>query len=63
MLLSFSGLKDEKPVSRDLSTGNASDDDLPFAIEPFVTGGFRLDIRESGNCHESVGRKRGFALE
>ena len=25
-----------------------------FSIEPFVKGGFRLDIRYSGDCHHNI---------
>jgi len=25
-----------------------------FSIEPFVNGGFRLDIRYSGDCHHNM---------
>ena len=25
-----------------------------LTIEPFVTGGFRLDIQYSGGCHENI---------
>jgi hypothetical protein len=25
-----------------------------FSIEPFVNGGFRLDIRYSGDCHHNI---------
>jgi hypothetical protein len=37
-------------------TGKASDDRelFEFTIEPFVTGGFRLDIKYSGDCHHNI---------
>jgi hypothetical protein len=37
-------------------TGTAKDEreTFEFSIEPFVTGGFRLDIRYHGDCHQNV---------
>lgn len=36
--------------------GKAADDSelFEFTIEPFVSGGFRLDIRYSGDCHHNT---------
>ena len=36
--------------------GNARDNFelFEFTIEPFVSGGFRLDIRYSGDCHHDI---------
>jgi hypothetical protein len=36
--------------------GKASDHSelFEFTIEPFVGGGFRLDIRYSGECHHNI---------
>jgi hypothetical protein len=37
-------------------TGRASDgkETFQFTIRPFVTGGFVLDIRYTGDCHENI---------
>ena len=36
--------------------GKAQGDDevFEFTIEPFVTGGYRLDIRYYGSCHHNI---------
>jgi len=37
-------------------TGKARDDKelFEFTISPFVTGGFLLDIKYSGDCHHNI---------
>ncbi len=39
-----------------ITKGMATDsrETFEFTIEPFVTGGFRLDIRYSGDCHHNI---------
>jgi hypothetical protein len=39
-----------------LASGRASDDRelFEFTIEPFVSGGFMLSIRYSGDCHHNI---------
>jgi hypothetical protein len=36
--------------------GQAADskETFTFTIEPFVSGGFRLDIQYSGDCHHNI---------
>jgi hypothetical protein len=43
-------------MSHVLLTGNARDsrEAFEFTIEPFVSGGFVLRIRYSGDCHHNI---------
>ena len=50
------GEKELPGLSRMIVRGKASDHSevFEFTVEPFVGGGFRLDIRYSGDCHHNI---------
>ena len=37
-----------------LGRATGKDEVFEFTIEPFVAGGFRLDIKYSGSCHHNI---------